>query len=128
MKRIAAVLVIASYFIAAAPSYAMSICPSGSQFTSLCNLKPDKLGNVVGAVVQVLLVIAVVTCLFFLIWGGIRWITSGGDKGSVQAARSTIIAAIVGLVIAMLAFFILNIVLIFMTGKGLTTLSIPTLL
>lgn len=128
MRRIAALVSVAGYLLAAAPSYAMSICPSGSNFSNLCNLKAQNAGGVVGAVVQTLLIIAVIVCLFFLIWGGIRWITSGGDKGGVQQARSMIIAAIVGLVITLLAFFILNVVLIFMTGQGLTSLSIPTLL
>jgi hypothetical protein len=128
MKRIAALLAIVSSFVITAPAYAMSLCPSGSNFGNLCNIKPQNVGGVVGAVIQVLLIIAIIVSLFFLIWGGIRWITSGGDKGGVQAARSMIIAAIVGLIISLLAYFIVDVILYFMTGKGLTSLQIPTLL
>ena len=128
MKRIAVLVSLVSSLVIAQPVSAQSICPRGGQFSNLCNLKPSNAGNIVGAVVQVLLIIAVISSLFFLVWGGVRWITSGGDKGQIAQARATIIAAIVGLIIALLAFFILNIVLTVITGQGLTTLSIPTLL
>jgi len=128
MKRFAALLAVVSSFVVAVPAYAMSICPQGTNFGSLCNLKPNKVGSAVGVAIQVLLVIAIISCVFFLIWGGIRWITSGGDKGKVDQARSTLTAAIIGLVVALLSFFILNVILIVVTGQGITTLTIPTLL
>jgi len=52
--------------------------------------------------------------------------TSGGDKAKVESARGTIIAAIVGLVIAFLAFFILSLALSFF-GLSLTNLTLPRL-
>jgi len=128
MKRFAALFAVASTFAAAAPAYAIGLCPPGSSFGSLCNIKPQNAGNIIGTVIQVLLIIAILTCLFFLIWGGIRWITSGGDKGRIAQARGTIIAAVVGLIISLAAFFILNVILIFVTGQGISTMSIPTLL
>lgn len=41
-------------------------------------------------------VIAGIAALFFLLMGAFTWITSGGDKDSVQAARDKMQAAIVG--------------------------------
>ena len=52
----------------------------------------------------------VLIALAFLIYGGVKWITSGGDKAGVEAARNMIVAAIVGLVIAFLVYFILQII------------------
>lgn len=46
-----------------------------------------------------LLLIAFILAFFYLILGGIAWVTSGGDKGNIEAARNKIIAAIIGLVI-----------------------------
>lgn len=83
-------------------------CPGAGQFSKLCNLNANNLGGIVGTAVTFILIIAVLIALFFLILGGIRWITSGGDKAKVDSARQTITAAIVGLVIAFLAFFILS--------------------
>lgn len=84
------------------------------------------LGEVLGFVVTIAFVIAVLIALFFLIWGGIKWITSGGDKGGVESARNQIIAAIIGLIIVFLAFFILNLVL-GLFGLSLFNLQLPTL-
>lgn len=129
MKRIVQLLGGMSVFLTlTAPAYAQSICPKGANFGNLCNLKPSNAGKIVGAVVQILLIIAIIASLFFLIWGGVRYITSGGNKQQIDQARGMLIAAIVGLIISLLAFFILNIVLTVITGQGLTTLSIPTLL
>jgi hypothetical protein len=101
-------------------------CPEAGQFQALCDLSADNIGAVIGAAVTLLLIIAVIIALFFLILGGIRWITSGGDKGKVESARGTIIAAIIGLVIAFLAFFILSLALSFF-GLSLTDLTLPTI-
>jgi len=62
-----------------------------------------------------------------LIFGGFKWLTSGGDKGAVQAAREHIIAAIIGLVIIFLSYFILNILLQFFLGVNLGTFTFPTI-
>jgi amino acid transporter len=68
-------------------------------------------GDTIRNVILAVFVIATLVALFFLILGGIRWITSGGDKAKVDTARSTIIAAIVGLIIVFLSYFVLNLVL-----------------
>jgi len=102
------------------------LCPPGA-YSSLCNINANSAGGVVGAILQVLLIFAIIACLFFLLYGGIRYITSGGDKGKVDQARGTLVAAIIGLVISLLAFFIVNLVLMFLTGKGISTMTIPKL-
>jgi hypothetical protein len=48
-----------------------------------------------------------------LVLGGIRYITSGGDKGSTESARSQITAALIGLVIVFSAWAIINLVKLF---------------
>ena len=42
------------------------------------------------ALITLLLVIAVLVAFFFLIYGGIRWITSGGDKEATATAQKTL--------------------------------------
>lgn len=117
-----------TWTLALVPAYAQSICPKGANFGSLCNLKADKIGSVVGAVIQLLLVLAIILSLLFLIYGGVRYISSGGDKGKIDQARGTLTAAVVGLIISLLAFFVVSIVLVIITGQGLSTLTLPTLL
>jgi len=129
MKKIASSISAAAVYLSLAlPAFAadtpLNTCATG-QFSALCNYNNTKLGNVISTVVTVLLVGAAVISLFFLIYGGIRWITSGGDKSKVDSARQTIVASIIGLIIALLAYFIINIVLGFFNLK-LSNLTLPT--
>ncbi len=130
MKKLSSFIAIAgtvlSYLSLSSFAYAQSICPSG-QFSNLCTLSLNNASNLVSSIVTILLIVAVILALFFLLWGGIRWITSGGDKGKIDGARQAITAAIVGLILAFLAYAILNIILLIFTGKTATTFTIPTL-
>lgn len=91
-----------------------------------CAIEGQSLGSIIGFVVTIAFIIAVLIALGFLIWGGIKWITSGGDKSGVEAARNQIIAAIIGLIIVFLAFFILNLIL-GLFGLSVFNLELPTL-
>ncbi len=105
----------------------VNVCPPDDQFYKLCAaLNATSFGSIIGFIVNVLFTIAIVIALVFLIWGGIKWIMSGGDKGKVETARSTIIAALIGLIVTFAAYFLLNIVLNFF-GLSLQNLDIPTL-
>ena len=101
-------------------------CPEGSTL-AMCQSSDLEFAGVIGNLIQFIFVIAVILALGFLVFGGIKWITSGGDKGNVEAARGTIIAAIIGLIIVFLAYVILNLVLTFLTGEGIDQVTIPTL-
>ena len=46
--------------------------------------------------------------VFNFIIGGIRWITSGGDKARIEGARSSILNSVVGLVVVFSVFVILS--------------------
>jgi hypothetical protein len=106
---------------------ARELCPPGP-FAGLCGIKiGEQGGGIIGTIMVVLFIIAIVTCLFFIILGGIRYITAAGDTGKTQQARTHIISAIVGLVIALCAFFIVNIVSYIFVGKGLLNMSLPKL-
>ena len=52
-----------------------------------------------------------IVSVIMLIWGGVRYILSGGDNKKVTDAKNTILYAIIGLVIAILSFAIVNFVL-----------------
>lgn len=131
-KFITTTVAAAAYLTFALPAFAQSptvsvqLCPSG-QFSALCKLSNSSLPSIFSGVITIMLIAAVLISLFFLIWGGIKWILSGGDTKGVEAARNHIIAAIVGLIIAFAAFFILNIVVTLFIGGGLQNLTLPVL-
>ena len=52
-----------------------------------------------------------IIAVIMLIWGGVRYIISGGDSKKVTDAKNTILYAILGLVVALLSYAIVNFVL-----------------
>lgn len=87
-------------------------------------------GQLVGAAVGALLIISALLAFFFLIMGGIQWITSGGDKTGMEAARNKITHAIVGLIIVGAAWAIMMLIQSFLgitiIGTGNTQVQLPT--
>ncbi len=49
--------------------------------------------------------VAAVLAVLYFMYGGIKWITSRGDKIQVEAARKHIVAAVIGMVVVAGAFF-----------------------
>ena len=54
-------------------------------------------------VVNILSVVVGIVAVVMIIYGGFRYITSGGESGNVSGAKNTLLFAIVGLVIVALA-------------------------
>jgi hypothetical protein len=68
----------------------------------------DALVNIISWSLNILLIVGIIATLFFLLWGGISWITSGGDRDKLDKARKTIIFAILGLTVVLLSFVIVQ--------------------
>lgn len=71
--------------------------------------------------IRIAFVIGVIIFFFMLITGAISWISSGGDKGALETARSKITNALIGLVIL---FSIYAIVYIIEAFFGITILTL----
>ncbi len=56
------------------------------------------------------LAFAGIVALFFIIYSGIRFITSGGDPKQVEGARKTLTYAIIGFVTILLSFFMVSLI------------------
>ena len=63
---------------------------------------------VVAAVIEILLRLAALAAFVFIIIGGVKLITSQGDPGALAKARSAILNAVIGLVIAVTAAFLVT--------------------
>lgn len=68
------------------------------------------LANIIVMLINISLVIAAVVFFFVFLIGGIRWITSSGDKAQIEGARNTIMNALIGLVIVFSLFAILKLI------------------
>ena len=84
---------------------------SGGVSSSQGDDVPQDLANdVFKNVVNILLFIIGAVSVIMLIYGGIRYTTSGGNANSVTAAKNTIMYSIIGLVVAILAFAVVQFV------------------
>lgn len=82
-------------------------CAKGSdQQTSLFGS-----GGVFKTITNVLLFIIGAISVIMLIIGGIRYVVSGGDSAAVTGAKNTILYAVVGIVVALLAYALVNFVI-----------------
>lgn len=129
MKKLTALLsAVLLYFGLVSPASAQAIatCPTSGSWAALCGITFG--GGLFQWVITVVFIGASLLCLAFLVFGGIKWITSGGDKGGVEAARNMIVAALVGLVITFLAYFIIQIVFTFFgLGSFSSGFTIPVI-
>lgn len=74
----------------------------------ICKDSGESIENVIGTIVNTLLFILGAISVVMIIIGGIMYTTSGGDSGAVSKAKNTILYAVIGLVVAFLAYAIVN--------------------
>lgn len=70
----------------------------------------DLVANIKTITNTMLFVIGVVAVIMLIV-GGFRYIFSGGSSQNTQAAKDTILYAVIGIVVALLAYAIVNFVL-----------------
>jgi multisubunit Na+/H+ antiporter MnhB subunit len=67
--------------------------------------------GVIGAITDLLLYLAGAIAVVMIILGGIRYASSNGDQNAVTGAKNTIMYAVIGLVVTILAYAIVHFVL-----------------
>lgn len=87
--------------------------------------KITDIGTLISGVVGLAIIIAALLAFVYLVWGGIEWISSGGDKAGMEAAKSRITAAFVGLFIVGAAWAITKLLETFFGITILGTINIP---
>ena len=117
---------------AALPTYANVTCPDGTivqgsgKTLADCNKIKDNKNNTndlmgrVNTIINVIIGFVGLVAVVVIILGGISYTTSAGDPGKVKKAKDTILYGIIGLVVAVLAFALVNFVLasVFSGGAG----------
>ena len=110
------------------PAYAV-VCPDGTSVNGTLadceaynkggadgsgvnsSVKGNNLMDTLNTIINVVIGIVGFVAVVMMIMGGISFITSQGDTAKVTKARNTILYGVVGLVVALLAFAIVNFVL-----------------
>ena len=109
---LAAILVLAPLSAAAIPLPTCSSlngvnCTAGTSITGL-----------ITTIINWMLALAGLIAVFFLVVGGFRYIAAGGNEESAEKGRSTVINAIIGIVIIVLSYVIVNVVSNLVTNVG----------
>lgn len=68
-------------------------------------------GSIWNRILNIVTYVAGAAAVLVIILGGIRYITSNGDQSQITSAKNTILYALIGLVVAMMANAIINFVL-----------------
>lgn len=92
---------------------------------------PSLFARLLAGIVGFFLTVATIWTFFQLLLGGLNWISSGGDKGKLEAAQQRIQQAIVGLLIVFASWGIFLLLLQFFgmspIGSSQIQLKIPTI-
>jgi cytochrome bd-type quinol oxidase subunit 2 len=97
-------------------------CGSNLELGDDCNSDvstgTDGIQNIIETIINIFSVLVGIVSVIMIIYGGFRYVTSGGDTGNVTSAKNTIIYAVIGLVVVALAQFIVQFVLDKVTSSG----------
>ena len=69
-------------------------------------------------IIEILLFLIGAISVIMLVYGGIQYTLSSGDSGKVTNAKNTILYAIVGIIVAILSYAIVNFVLTSLNGNN----------
>jgi glucan phosphoethanolaminetransferase (alkaline phosphatase superfamily) len=89
--------------------YALDKC-TGSD-TKICETDTNLVTDIIKSIINIILVFAGILAVLMIVIGGIRYITSDGDSSRASQAKNTILYAIIGLIVAILSYAIVNFVL-----------------
>ncbi len=83
----------------------------GVSDSSVCSSVPtDDISVFIRTIVNALLFILGAVSVIIIISSGIRYVTSHGDPGNVKVAKDTLLYAVIGLIVALTAYAIVNFV------------------
>lgn len=124
MMAMVAFLAVALPIITTTPAMAEVTCPAGSKNSTAdtleaCNIDTtqNNLMTRVQTIINVVLGVLGIVTVAVIIIGGFNYITSSGDPAKVAKAKNTILYGVIGLIIALLAYAIVNFVLTGVFGQ-----------
>lgn len=127
MRKIAFLLIIIITFVfvsgliakqASAEDPFKYICNGEAASSSTCKDRARSTSNpllgtdgIITKVIEILTIIIAVASVIMIMIGGFKYITSTGDSAKVNSAKDTILYAIIGLVVVVVARFVVSFVL-----------------
>jgi hypothetical protein len=118
MHTIAQIL---SLFLGIQQVLAADISPDRPLVTNDTKSADSAITSTYDSIVSVLLVVASALAVLYVVWGGVRYIMSAGAAEKTKIARATILNALIGLGIVLLAYVIISFATVL--GGSITNLT-----
>lgn len=69
-----------------------------------------QLGSFISTIITAITVVAGLAFLLYFMLGGLKWITSSGDKSKAEEAKSELTQGAIGLIVVLVSYFIVGII------------------
>lgn len=84
---------------------------AGNADSAVCKAQgTDNVSSMVRIIINTLLIVLGMIAVVMIVIGGIRYTTSNGDSSAIKGAKDTILYAVVGLIVAIMSYAIVNFV------------------
>lgn len=83
---------------------------SGSSDSAVCKAKGEDVNSMIENITNTLLFFLGAVAVIIIIIGGFMYVTAAGDPGRIKTAKNTILYAVIGLIVALLAWGIVSFV------------------
>jgi hypothetical protein len=81
--------------------------------------EPTNLVIIIADIINVLLGLLAVIFLVLIIFGGFTWMTAMGQEDKIKKAKQTITSAVIGLLIVLLSYAIVNLIIFFLNQSNI---------
>ncbi len=108
--KITTTVLVSLALLLTAATPALAAVDWGLNYAANIGLGTAEIRNVAASVIQTLLGVLGILALIMILYGGFRWMTSAGSEDGVSAAKKTIGAGIIGLIIIFFAYAIVTFV------------------
>ncbi len=88
------------------------------QFSGVFGVQICSANDLLISIARILLSVLAMIAVLFIIYGGFQYVTSAGNQEQAEKGRSTVVYAIIGLIIAILAYTLVSIVNNSIKGLG----------
>jgi len=106
IKKLSNVLKAGALTALAAPAAVFAVTPPTVEPLNLSG--SQSLYDVALSIFNYALMFVGLIALAFLVWGGVQYVMAGGDDAKVTKARTTILNAVIGIVVVLISIGIIN--------------------
>lgn len=114
MKKILFSAVLILLFCGQSGSVMAAACPAGTKEGTICLDNP--LANkatdatvIIGTIIKGALGVLGSLALLMMVWGGFQWLTSAGNTEKVEKGTSTMLWAIIGVVVVLSSYMLVDV-------------------